>query len=246
MISLTTLLIILAVVIFVAILIFFPKSRTLFKGLVGLFIEDVAKTPEGAAAVYSEAIEKAQDEYNKANDTLMKIAGQLNTAQKELESCKIELKRVEESCENFAKNQMWDKVEIYSLKREELADDLVNKETIVKQLTPLVEEAKVINNHCEQKLTALKKEKVKVINDLKMNKQLKEMYDDMDELKNITSSDKLLETVKEGVKETREQAVGARTVHNNKTTTKLKAADDEAKKLSSMSYAESLKKKYQK
>ncbi|MNV90664.1 hypothetical protein D3C71_1850720 [compost metagenome] len=98
----------------------------------------------------------------------------------------------------------------------------------------------------EDKLKKLQKDKNRVISDLKLNKELKVMYDDMDELKNTTSTDKLLDTVKKGVQDTRETAVGARVVHENKTSTKLANAETEARKLQSSSYVEDLKKKYNK
>lgn len=45
-----------AAVVFLIILIFimFPEARTLFSGITRVFIKDMASTPEGAAAIYSE------------------------------------------------------------------------------------------------------------------------------------------------------------------------------------------------
>lgn len=220
------------------------KLTTLLKGFVGLFVEDLTKTPEGAAAVYNQAIEKAQNQYNIANDTLQKVAGELDTAIKNHEGFLKRLKECETRCENFAKTGQFDKVELFSNEREEILLEIENAEAIINDLKPLYEEAKIINNHLEEKLVKLKKEKNRVITDLKRNKQLKSMYDDMDELKNTTNVDKLLDSVKTGVKESREKAVGARTVHNNKTSTKISAATAEARKLQSNDYVEELKKKY--
>lgn len=220
------------------------KLITLAKGFVGLFIEDLSKTPEGAAAVYNQAIEKSQNQYNIANDTLQKVAGELDTAIKTLQGLEKKLVECESRCESFAKAGQFDKVELFAREREDLLEEIENQKVTIGELKPLFEEAKVINNHLEEKLVKLKKEKNRVVTDLKRNKQLKSMYDDMDELKNTTNVDKLLDSVKTGVKESREKAVGARTVHNNKVSTKIDAAKSEARKLQSNDFVEQLKNKY--
>jgi len=221
------------------------KLRVLLRGFVGLFVEDLAKTPEGVAAVYNQAIEKAQNDYNTAHNTLQKVAGQLDSSQKSVITTKDKLQKAEEKCEAFAKAGQFDKVELFAQQRNDLLEELESHERAVKELEPIFEEAKRISNFLEQKLSKMKKEKVRVINDLKLNKQLKDMYDDMDEMKNVTNVDKLLDSVKEGVKDSREQAVGAKVVHGNKLSTKISNADEDAKKLVSNDYVEELKRKYQ-
>lgn len=222
------------------------KLRVLLKGFVGLFVEDLAKTPEGASAVYNQAIEKSQNDYNTAHTTLQKVAGQLDSSQKSVIATNDKLQKTEEKCEAFAKSGQFDKVELFSQQRNDLLEELEFHTRTVKELEPIFEEAKRISNYLEQKLTKLKKDKTRVTNDLRLNKQLKDMYDDMDELKNTTNVDKLLDSVKEGVKDSREKAVGAKVVHGNKLSTKISNADEDAKKLVSNDYVEELKKKYQK
>ena len=67
-----------------AVLLLFPEFRkklgVLLGGFLNLFVEDTAKTPEGAAAIYSKAIEEAEDKYNKASDALKRMTGRLETA----------------------------------------------------------------------------------------------------------------------------------------------------------------------
>ena len=65
-----TVLFLAAIIIVTLILILFPKSRVLFKGLMNLAFTDLATTPEGAKAIYGEKIEEAQDAYNKADNAL--------------------------------------------------------------------------------------------------------------------------------------------------------------------------------
>lgn len=222
------------------------KLRVLLKGFVGVFIEDLSKTPEGASAVYNQIIEKAQNDYNTAHNTLQKVAGQLDSSKKSVISTQNKLKSTEEKCEALAKAGQFDKLDLFAQQREDLIEELEGHERTVKELEPILEEAKRISNYLEKNLVKVKRDKVRVINDLKLNKQLKDMYDDMDELKNTTNVDKLLDSVKEGVKDSREKAVGAKIVHGNKLSTKISNADEDAKKLVRNEYVEELKKKYNK
>lgn len=56
-------------VVFVLALIIFPGVRGKLKVLVGgflnIFVEDIAKTPEGAKAVFQQAIEEVQERYGR-------------------------------------------------------------------------------------------------------------------------------------------------------------------------------------
>lgn len=238
-------LIIAGVVLVLAALLISGKFRVLIKGFLGVFVEDMAKTPEGAKAVYNEAIEKAQTEYNRANNTLQKVAGQLDSARYELEKFKQSLKDVEAKCERFAKAGDFEKAQLFAQEREDVIEEIAARQELVTKLEPMYKDAVLINQSMEQKLTKLKKDQKKVVNDLQLNKQLKQVYDDMDELKNNTHIDKLLDSVKDGVKEGREMAVGAKTVHESKVSTQIERANADDKKAQSSAYIEELKKKYQ-
>lgn len=80
-----------AAVVFVLALIVFPGVRGKLKVLVGgflnIFVEDMAKTPEGAKAVFQQAIEEVQERYNKAGDTLNRFVGEQSSVQKSLNMC---------------------------------------------------------------------------------------------------------------------------------------------------------------
>lgn len=242
--SLGTLIFSVALILVLAIFIIFPKARVLLKGFIGVFIEDRAKTPEGARAVYEEAINEAQADYAKANNILQKLTGKLNTAEKELKDTKKKIEDVTKKCEAFAKQNQWEEVQLYAEQKEALESDLESLNETVEELKANVEEATEINKAKENKLTTLKREKDKIVNDLIRNRQLKEIYDDMDELKSSNTTSKLVQSVREGAKDARETAVGARAVHNNKTSTKIAKADAKAAQIASNDYVESLKKKY--
>ena len=54
-------------------LVLFPevrkKATVLFRGAANLFVEDQAKTPEGAKAIFTQAITEAEEKYQTAKDT---------------------------------------------------------------------------------------------------------------------------------------------------------------------------------
>lgn len=244
--TVSTLMIWIAVILFIAILVIFPKARVLIKGFINVFIEDRTKTPEGARAVYQEAIDQATNEYTKANNILQKLTGKLDTAEKDYKALNIKISDCEKKCEAFASKNCWQEVELFSAQREELLIELEPLAEMIEELKVNVSEAEMINKEKENKLKQLKKEKETIVAELVKNRQLKEIYDDMDELKSTNTTSKLLQSVKEGAKESRETAVGARAVHNNKTSTKIKQADAKAAKIQSNEYVENLKKKYSK
>ena len=84
------------------------------------------------------------------------------------------------------------------------------------------------------------------VENMKVKAQLKDIYDDTDDLKAATTTDKLLESVREKNRSLDEIVEGSKVVHNNKASTKIRRADEKAKKLQSNDYLESLKKKYNK
>lgn len=106
--------------------------------------------------------------------------------------------------------------------------------------------AKETQERCEKNLRSLKRESKEVVENMKVKKQLQEVYDDMDELKNVTATDKLLDSVRDKNRDLDAIVEGSKVVHNNKMSTKLEKAEAEAKKNNSNDYLNSLKKKYNK
>lgn len=98
-------------VVFVLALIIFPGVRGKLKVLVGgflnIFVEDIAKTPEGAKAVFQQAIEEVQERYNKAGDTLNRFVGEQSSVQKNLNKLYGELKDVESNVSLWSDLAIW-------------------------------------------------------------------------------------------------------------------------------------------
>lgn len=139
-----------AAVVFVLALIVFPGVRGKLKVLVGgflnIFVEDMAKTPEGAKAVFQQAIEEVQERYNKAGDTLNRFVGEQSSVQKSLNKLHTELKDVEAKCESLVRSGNMEDASIFSTRREEILFEISQKEGYLQELEPMVREAKTVSS----------------------------------------------------------------------------------------------------
>lgn len=244
--SLSHLIIGLAALIFVALCLLFPEFRALLKGFIRIFIKDMATTPEGAEAIYGEKINEAQDSYAKADNAYRIAAGKLSTAKKDMESLKTRLAKVEAECETFVKNGKMEMASLKSEEREEIISDIERIKQLIVAFESAAEQAKEAQEMCEKRLRKLKRESKEVVENMRVKNQLQEVYDDMDELKSVTATDKLLDSVREKNKDLDAMVEGSKVIHENRLSTKLQKAEVEAKKMQTNDYLESLKKKYNK
>ena len=173
-------------------------------------------------------------------------AGKLSVAKRDLENLKTRLSKVESECESLVKNGKIDFAQVKADEREEVISDIKRHSELVKAYESAANTAREAQEMCEKNLRKLKRESKEVVENMKVKKQLKEVYDDMDELKNVTATDKLLESVRDKNKDLDSVVEGSKVVHNNKISTRLQKADAEAKKMQSNDYLQSLKKKYNK
>lgn len=244
--SLTSLLVIIALGLAGLLYAMFPGVRVLVKGLIGVFIKDMAATPEGARAVYEEKIKKAQESYNKADDAYKKAAGRLSTAEDEKKRLESQLKKCEKDCEALVQADKMEEAQLKAEEREDILSALERNATLIVAFRDAEATAKEAYDLCSDRLRKLKKEAKEVVENMKVKSELKEVYDDTDELKAITETDRLLESVREKNQNLNEIVEGSRVVHNNRASTKLLKADQQARMLQSNDYLESLKNKYQK
>ena len=244
--ELTTLLIYLGIVVFVLLLILFPEFRKLVMGWTRVFIKDMATTPEGAAAIYAEKIDEAQDKYNKADNALRIASGKLATEEDKLKLLEKRLKDVENACETLVKNGKIESAQIKSEERSEILSDIERSKKLIEAYAIAKNDAMEVHKACKANLNKLKKESREVVENMKVKQQLNEVYDSMDDLKNVTATDKLLDSIKEKNEDLNASVAGARVIHENRTSTKVQRANEQAKKLQSDDYLASLMKKHNK
>lgn len=222
------------------------KGRTMLKGIANLFFEDIAKTPKGANAIYSQAIDEAQSDYTKSSNNLRKIAGMLETSKNRLEESKRSAAKCEDQCEILAKQGKFEDVETMANELELFKEEVKVYTSEVLKYTPMLAQSQQVFNAIESKLKKLKNDRKLVVRKLELDQQTKEMYDSLDGLSNIKSTDKLLDSVKEGVMESEEMATGSRAVYESKNSTKVTRINDSVKSSETSAYVESLRAKYKK
>jgi phage shock protein A len=229
-------------------LIIFPEFRkklvVLIRGGLNLFVEDRAKTPEGAEAVFTQAINEVEDQYTKASTTYNKLYGKLQRCQEDVVKLNNEIKKAENSCESLAKNGDVENARIYAERRMELITERDQKNEAITKLIPMVEEAKQIHEAYGKKLRELKRNKKETVAQMKMNVQMKDLLGDLDELRKDSATSKMLDVVIEGSNDLQEEVNGARAVHENRASTKIARAEQKAAQAQSDAYLDNLLKKY--
>lgn len=235
---------------FVLALILFPEFRqklmVLGRGFTSMFVEDIAKTPEGAEAVFTEAINEAQEQYNKASTTYNKLHGRHQRLKDDVARLDVEIKRAEDACESLARRGEVNDARIYAERRAELLSEKKMKQSAIEKLVPMVADAKQIHEEYGKKLSDLKRKKKETVNQMKMNVQMKDLLGDLDELRKDSATDKMLDAVMSGSNDLMEEVSGARAVHENKASTKIARAEQKAANVQTDEYLQNLLNKYNK
>lgn len=223
---------------------FRKKIKVLVGGLLNVFVEDAAKTPEGAEAVFNQAIQEAQNNYNKAASTFNKLSGELKSTEDSITRLTKELRDVEANCERLVKSGQYSDAEVYSARRSEILSEIERKKECAEKLKPMVADAQQIHTAYGKKLADLKRVKKETVAKLQMNGQLKDLLGDLDELRKDTATSKMLDAVMDKSRDLQKEVDGARIVHENRASTKIARAEQKAAQMRGDEYLESLKKKY--
>lgn len=244
--DLKVLLVCIVIVVFLALLWIFPEFRSLLSGAFRVFVKDMATTPEGAEAIYQEKINEAQDRYNAADKVYRTTSGKLEIEKNKLKKLESKLKEVESQCESLVRQNSLEAAEIKAEERAELISDIERSKQLIEAYSSAAKDAQEVYKACEQNLTKLKKEKKEVVENMRVKIQMNQAYDEIDDLKATTGTDKLLASIKEKNEDLNASVAGAKVIHENRTSTKVQRANEQAKKIQSNDYLEQLKKKYNK
>lgn len=224
--------------------IMFPEARSLGKGFLRIFVQDMAATPEGARAIYSEKIEELQQTYNEASDSYRMVTGEYEQSKKELQSLQQRLKLVESQCESLIKMGNDEGAKIKAQERQEILEDIQHVGEMMDKYEAAMQEAKTISSTCEQQLIQMKKEMKDTIKEMQDNKRISEVYQRMDKLRNTSGTDKMIAAIHEKNEDLAKMASGSKAVYQNSTAAKVRSVEQDVRKLESDAYLSSLKNKY--
>lgn len=228
------------------IFIMFPEARALGRGFLRLFVQDMASTPEGAKAIYTEKIEELQQTYNEASDSYRMVTGEYEESKKELQSLQKRLAQVESQCEALMRMNNEEGAIIKAQERQEILEDIQHTGDMMDKYEQAMKEAKQISSTCEQQLIQMKKEMKDTIKEMQDNKRISEVYQRMDKLRNTTGTDKMIAAIHEKNEDLAKMASGSKAVYQNSTAAKSHAVEQDVRKLESQAYLDSLRSKYNK
>ena len=173
-------------ILFIVAMILFPDARkkffVLISGAANLFVEDQAKTPEGAKAIFTQAISEAEENYQKAKEVYNRLAGRLKRLQSEIAKLNEDLKNAESRVEGFARRGDRENARLYADQVMQLKAAIKGKEQAIETLKPSLEKAKQAYDASARKVTSLKAQKQNVVTQMETNRMTKELMDDLDDV----------------------------------------------------------------
>lgn len=244
--KLSTLLVIIAVAVVVLVLIMFPEARVLLKGFTRLFIKDRATTVEGAQAVFDQQIDELQEVRDKADDALRVASGKRSMEKRKNDALRAKLNDLEKACEALVKAGNMEAASAKSEERTDTLTEIKNSDLRLKAYTEGENAARESFNMAERNLKDGKRKAKETIENMKTKQVMKEVYDQIDENRANSGTDKLVDAIMEKNQSLDEVVEGSRVVHNSKLSTRSAKADEAAQKAQGDAYLESLKKKYNK
>lgn len=161
---------------FVGSLILFPSFRQQLKALAGgflqVFVQDTAKTPDGARAIYAQKIDEMTEKYTDACNTLRDLTGKLKTIQDNYAVCQKQAKGYDERAKAAMSRGDEESATTYARLLQEELDKAENLSAQFQKMKPAAEEVKAIKEKLENQLAALKRESKDVVAELKANEQV--------------------------------------------------------------------------
>lgn len=244
--ELTKLLIIIAVLVIVFALAVSGKLRALVKAFFNLFVEDLASTPEGAEALFNQKEEEVNEKFRRADAVYKKVAGQRKRCKDTIAELEAKLVQVEAQCDKLAKMQDMEGLDIKIAERADIVDEIsINKQTLI-TLEGALKDASEARTACEENLRIIQKKRKQVVTQMKRNRDMKDIYDDLEGIGAGDHTSKLLDKVIERGDDLADMVAGSKEAYETKASTKAKKVDQRLKSSANDDYKQQLLNKYKK
>lgn len=244
--SLTTLLVIIIIGVILFALIISGKLRALLRAFFNLFVEDLASTPEGAEALFNQKEEEVEDKFRRADSVYKKVAGQRKRCKEELESLQARLTTIESQCERLAKAQDEEGLDIKLTERADTIEEIDLHKDTLKTLEAALKDATEARSACEENLNQIRKKKKQIVTQMKRNRDMKDIYDDLEGIGAGDHTSKLLDKVIERGDDLADMVAGSKEAYETKTSTRAKKVDQRLKSSANDDYKQQLLNKYKK
>lgn len=242
--ELTKLILIVVLVLAVLALVLSGKFRTLCKAFFNLFVEDLAATPEGAEALFNQKEEEVKDKYRKADDVFKKVVGQKKRCEDELAALTKQLTKLEADCEALAKMGDENGLTIKINERADVLEDIELHKESLGTLSAAYTDASEMRAACEENLNQIQKKRKQVVAQMKRNRDMKAIYDDLEGIGANDHTSKLLDRVIEKGTDLDDMVAGSKASYESKTSTQSKKVDQRLKSSSNDEYKKMLMNKY--
>ena len=244
--ELTKLLIIIAVLVIVFALAISGKLRALVKAFFNLFVEDLAATPEGAEALFNQKEEEIDEKFRRADAVYKKVAGQRKRCKDTIAELEAKLVQIEAQCDKLAKMQDMEGLDIKIAERADIVDEIsINKQTLI-TLEGALKDASEARAACEENLRIIQKKRKQVVTQMKRNRDMKDIYDDLEGIGAGDHTSKLLDKVIERGDDLADMVAGSKEAYETKASTKAKKVDQRLKSSANDDYKQQLLNKYKK
>ncbi len=242
--SLSTLLVGIVIAVILFALIISGKLRALAKAFLNLFVEDLASTPEGAEALFNQKEEEVEEKFRRADTVYKKVAGQRKRCKDELEELENRLKTNENQCERLAKAGDEEGLDIKIAEHGDIKDDIAMHQDTLKTLEAALKDATEARSACEENLNQIRKKKKQIVTQMKRNRDMKDIYDDLEGIGAGDHTSKLLDKVIERGDDLADVVAGSKEAYETKTSTKSKKVDQRLKSSANDDYKQQLLSKY--
>lgn len=244
--TLTTLIFWAVIFVIVVALVLSGKLRTLLKAFFNLFVEDMAATPEGAEALFRQKEEETEEKFRRADSVFKKVAGQRKRVSDELAVLKNKLIEVEQQCEKLAQQGDEEGLDIKINERADIIDEIeLHKQTLV-TLEAAHRDAGEARAACEQALNDIRKKRKQVVSRMKHNRDMKDIYDDLEGIGADNHTSKLLDRVMEKDTDMQDLVAGSKEAYETKNSTKARKVEKRLSSSANSEYKAALMNKYKK
>lgn len=204
---------------------------------------DDAATTSGASDYFNNAILEKQNLYSNAEKSFAEIAGKLDESEKDLYQLRKDMMKIDKDI-NSALDRNDDELATQLAMKKVTIDNKIDVlKTTIEELKKAKSQQEEIRKAIKSELDSLKEEKERTLFQMEADQQIIALHEGMNTAASSNESDRMLERVREGARQTRERAAGAQTAYETSTDTLERRAEQASRQQSAKEIVEEMKRK---
>lgn len=230
-----------AAIIISIVFVLFPEARKLAFAWTKLFIKDRAATPEGARALFEEAIDEAEDNYHTIYKEAAIIAGKMEAVKKALEKSKTDLTKYTADAKRAKADNRITDAEMSAKMCVQCQREVTDYTKNIEELELAYRDALEVVEEAGQQVKEAKVEKEIYLRKMESNASLEDIYEGLNKLKSRKPLGKLITHVKDKVDKDDERIAGLKANYKNSTDYQQKQVDKRNKHSEAQDFLNNLK-----